>query len=250
MANLALFCVRSRDNVDVLIGLPSHDPDTVIEDDIFKKLAGTITDAIRRILDKKHTEKKLSQLNMYLSVSSMLTQSLDINGLMETILYFCGELVSAEAGSVLLLDDEKEFFYFYQVEGTSKPVLLDTMFPADQGIAGSVMKTRQSEVINDVYNDPRFYNKIDLMTDFQTRNMIAIPLVAKDESIGVLEMLNKTEGPFTEDDHLLLLPVAEEIAFALRNAKLFEYVVNSYCKIRQGKRSCEGCKRPLEGLAY
>ena len=155
------------------------------------------------------------------------------------------ESVSAEAGSVLLLDDEKEFFYFYQVEGTSKPVLLEKMFPSDQGLAGSVLQGQRSEVVNDVYNDPRFYDRIDSMTGFQTRNMIAIPLIAKEEPIGVLEILNKTGGPFTELDHLLLLPVAEEIAFAIRNAKLFEYVVNSYCKMRQGQRSCQGCKRPL-----
>jgi transcriptional regulator with GAF, ATPase, and Fis domain len=75
--------------------------------------------------------------------------------------------------------------------------------------------------------------------------MIAIPLVVKKEPVGVLEILNKTEGPFTEDDHFLLLSLADEIAFAVRNAKIFEYVVNSYCKMRQGQRSCEGCKRPL-----
>jgi hypothetical protein len=40
--------------------------------------------------------------------------------------------------------------------------------------------------------------------------------------------------------------VAEEIAFAIRNAKIFEYVVNSYCKQRQGETSCKGCKRPLK----
>jgi hypothetical protein len=62
----------------------------------------------------------------------------------------------------------------------------------------------------------------------------------------VLEVLNKTgEGSFTEEEHMLLLSIAEEIAFAIRNARVFEYVVNSYCKQRQGQASCRGCERPL-----
>ncbi len=76
--------------------------------------------------------------------------------------------------------------------------------------------------------------------------MIAIPLLAGEEKIGVLEVLNKTKGAsFTEDEYYLLLMIAEEIAFAIRNARVFEYVVNTYCKQRQGQASCKGCKRPL-----
>jgi len=119
-------------------------------------------------------------------------------------------------------------------------------FPANQGIAGFILEAQQSEIVNDVHNDPRFYGKIDLESGFMMRNMTAIPLVAGEEKIGVLEVLNKTKGAsFTEDEHYLLLMIAEEIAFAIRNAKVFEYVVNTYCKQRQGQASCKGCKRPL-----
>jgi len=119
-------------------------------------------------------------------------------------------------------------------------------FPADKGIAGSVLQTLQPEIINDVYSDPRFYKKIDSDYGFPTRNMIAIPLVAGEEKIGVLEVINKAaEVSFTEEESLLLLSISEEIAFAIKNAKVFEYVANSYCKQRQGQLSCKGCNRPL-----
>jgi hypothetical protein len=76
--------------------------------------------------------------------------------------------------------------------------------------------------------------------------MIAFPLVAGEEPVGVMEVVNKAGGaPFTEEDRLLLLSIAEEIAFAIRNARVFDYVVNTYCKRRQGQMSCKGCKRPL-----
>jgi GAF domain-containing protein len=199
-----------------------------------------------RFAEWARVERQLAHLNSYLTVSSMLGQTLGLHDLLETALYCCMELSSASEASVLLLDDDKQNFQFYHVEGPAKPVLMGAKFPADRGLAGHVLQTRQSEVINDVQKDPRFYSKIDSDSGIQTRCMIAIPLVAGDEPVGVLEVLNKaTESCFTEEEHRQLLTIADEIAFGIRNARIFEYVVNSYCKQRQGQSSCKGCKRPL-----
>jgi Nif-specific regulatory protein len=176
----------------------------------------------------------------------MIAQALDLRDALEAVLYFSMEAVSAEAASVLLLDYEKENFRFYSAEGPTKPVLETATFPADQGLAGHVLQTQQSVVINDVQNDPRFYGKFDTESGFHTRNMIIIPLTAGEEKIGVLEVINKVGGePFYEEERLFLHNIAEEIAFAIRNGKMFEVVVKSYCKQRQGLNTCKGCKRPL-----
>jgi putative methionine-R-sulfoxide reductase with GAF domain len=211
-------------------------------DKILRLLAGTLN----RLAENQKQEKQITYLNTYLTVSSMLAQSIDLHELMEIALNCAMDIVSAEAASVLLLDDDKTSFNFYEVEGPAKPVLMTTTIPADKGLAASVLEKNKSEVINDVQNDPRFYREIDSASGFKTRNMIAIPLVAGDEHIGVLEVLNKMgEDSFTEEECLLLFSIAEEIAFAIRNAKVFEYVVDTYCKQRQGLGSCKGCSRPL-----
>jgi len=201
---------------------------------------------LERLRRQGQLERQLRYLNTYLSVSSMLAQYLGLHESLEIALYCCMEAVSAEAGSVLLLDEEKQNFRFYHVEGPAKPVLAEKTFPADKGLAGHVLRTQQAEVVNDVQHDPRFWRQIDSESGFRTRNLIAVPLTAGEEQIGVLEILNKSGGePFTDDERLLLQSVAEEIAFAIRNAMIFEYVVNSYCKQRQGQSSCRGCRRPL-----
>ncbi len=199
-------------------------------------------------LDAAHRQllKQTRYLNTYLTVSSMVAQCLDPHELLEAVLNVVMETVSAEGASVLLLDEDQGNFQFYSIEGPAKPVLMSATFPADRGIAGSLVQTQRSEVINDVPQDPRFFDKIDSQYGFSTRNMIAIPLTAGEEKIGVMEVLNKLGGePFTDEERLLLDSIAEEIAFAIRNARIFEYVVNSYCKQRQGETSCKGCKRPL-----
>jgi hypothetical protein len=224
--------------------LPAHEPESARI--LVDKAIPLLTCSLRQITERLDYERQISDLNIYLNVSSMIAQALDLRDALEAVLYFCMEAVSAEAASVLLLDYEKQNFRFYSAEGPTKPVLLTASFPANQGLAGNILQTQQSEIINDVQNDPRFYGKFDGESGFVTRNMIVIPLSAGEEKIGVLEVLNKVGGaPFYEGERLMLHNIAEEIAFAIRNGKMFEVVVKSYCKQRQGLNTCKGCKRPL-----
>ena len=245
-AHLSLFSLHDPTKAMGLLGLllPEHGSDSAKA--LVHKATTLLTYPLRRMMDRLDYEKQIKNLNIYMNVSSMIAQALDLRDILEGVLYFCMEALSAEAASVLLLDYEKKNFRFYSAEGPTKPVLLTASFPADQGLAGAILQTQQSEIINDVQNDPRFYGKFDADSGFRTRNMIVIPLMAGEEKIGVLEVLNKVGNePFYEEERLMLHNLAEEIAFAIRNGKMFEVVVKSYCKQRQGQTSCKGCKRPL-----
>jgi signal transduction protein with GAF and PtsI domain len=205
-----------------------------------------LSHSLANLLGRMAMERQVYYLNTYLNVSSMIAQTLALKDVLEAVVYLSMEAVSAEAASVLLLDHEKKTFRFYAVEGPAKPLLLHATFPADRGLAGAVLTSLESEVVHDVRKDPRFYGDIDATSGFVTRNMVLIPLVAGEEKVGVLEVLNKAEeAGFTEEDRRLLESIAGEIAFAIRDATMFEWVVNSYCRQRQGLNSCSGCKRPL-----
>jgi GAF domain-containing protein len=246
LGNLVLYRLLVDGECVGFLGLTAQEGSPPASPQPLERLLSLLANTVGHLAERERSQKLVSHLETYLSVSSMLCQALDLHELLETTLYCCMEAVSAEAASVLLLDDTKKSFRFYLAEGDAAPVLVDMRFPADQGLAGSVLSTQQSEIINDVRGDPRFLGDIDSKSGFQTRSMIVIPLVAGEEKIGVLEILNKSDGgSFSEDEHQLLVSVAEEIAFAIRNAKIFEYVVNSYCKQRQGQASCKGCQRPL-----
>ena len=214
--------------------------------DLWHCVATAVARSVDRLAERASTERKILHLNTYLTVSSMLAKSVDLAELLEIALYCSMETVGAEAASILLLDETKERFQFYRVEGAAKPLLGGATFPATEGIAGRVLETREAEIVNDAESDPRFYGQIDERTGYRTRNLMAIPLIAGDEPVGVLEVLNKAGGgPFTADERMILVSVADEIAFAVRNATVFDYVVNTYCKRRQGQSSCKGCERPL-----
>lgn len=243
--DLTLYPVRSEQGCAGLLGVAKR-ASALPTPGAMESLLQTLAQAISRLLERADSRRRLAHLNTYLTVSSMLAREMGLHELLEIALYCSMEAVSAESATVLLLDQEGKRFAFYQVEGPAKPLLEEASFPADQGIAAAVLRSGQSEVINDVQRDPRWYQAVDSDTGTHTRNMIAIPLLAGEEKVGVLEVLNKAGGErFDEDEHLLLVSVAEEIAFAIRNAMVFEYVVNTYCKQRQGQKTCSGCERPL-----
>ena len=222
-AHLVLFSLGRTAEKLGFFGIVLPAPAKLPQQIFLRKITALLAYFIGQFLDRLAYDKKIAHLKTYLAVSSKIAQSLNLREVIEAVLYSSIAAVAAESASVLLLDSEKKNFRFYGVEGPAKPVLLDLTFPVDQGLAGYVFQTQKSAIINDVQHDPRFYGKVDSVSGFQTKNLVAIPLVAGDEKVGVLEVLNKAGGePFYEDDRLLLQSIAEEIAFAIRNANTCE----------------------------
>jgi PAS domain S-box-containing protein len=222
-AYLVLFSLERKTKKLGFLSLVMAAPEKPPRQILMRKITGLLAYFIDQVLDRLAYDKKIAHLNTYLAVSSKIAQTLNLRKVIEAVLYSSIEAVSAEAASVLLLDSEKKNFRFFGVEGPAKPALLNVTFPVNQGLAGYVFQTQKSAIFNDVQQDPRFYGKFDSVSGFQTRNLVAIPLVAGDEKIGILEVLNKAGGePFYEDDRLLLQSIAEEIAFAIRNANICE----------------------------
>ena len=214
--------------------------------DLFLRL---LADSFNKLIDQSKYSRRMKYFNTYLTVSSMLAHSSNLHELIETALYCCLEDLTAEAASILFYQTERDEFCFYHVEGPARPVLTTKKFSANKGIAGAVFHTQQSEIINDVQNDKRFFRELDSLSGFTTKNMIAVPLVALEERVGVFEVLNKKKEAFNEEEKLLATLIAEEISFAARNAWILELAMNSYCKRLQGQTSCKGCQKPREQWA-
>jgi phosphoserine phosphatase RsbU/P len=96
--------------------------------------------------------------------------------------------------------------------------------PADRGIAGATF--RESRVINveDAAADPRFYDAIDRQTGFRTRSLLSVPLRGIDnDTIGVLELLNKRGGAFTAIDEEIALTLGSLTGIALQRQILVDH---------------------------
>lgn len=192
-------------------------------------------------------DKKIRMLNLYQTISSSLSYIGDLQELLTTITGIVTSELLCEECSVLLYDEESNEFEFFTAFGETGMALTAKRFPADKGIAGRALREQSSQVVNNVQSDPDFYRAIDEEHGFQTKMIISAPLISGDEKVGVINAVNKIETKFFDKvDDQALSAIADEVALAVKNARLFEYVIDSYCKIRQGLNSCKGCKRPLK----
>jgi hypothetical protein len=206
---------------------------------------------IAHLLDNaiSHEEKskKISRLNLYQTVSSSLAYAGGLNELLNTIMSIVTSELLCEEGSVLMFDEENNEFEFFTAVGETGKDLEKVRFPADKGIAGRALREGKTLVVNDVAESPDFYGNIDEDHDFKTKSILATPLISGEETVGVIEAINKIgDDGFDQEDAQILAAIADEVALAVKNARLFDYVVDSYCKIRQGLSSCKGCIRPLK----
>jgi transcriptional regulator with GAF, ATPase, and Fis domain len=191
--------------------------------------------------------ERIRFLRLYQTVSSALGYVGDLQELLTTIVSIVTAELPSEEGSILLYDEEANEFEFYTAVGETGAELQTERFPADKGIAGRALREGKALIVNDPQNSPDFYGNIDEEHGFKTESILAAPLISGDETVGVVEAINKIgDGGFSEEDKQLLSAIADEVALAIKNARLFDYVVDSYCKIRQGQPSCKGCKRPLK----
>ncbi|MGO9451255.1 MAG: sigma 54-interacting transcriptional regulator [Candidatus Binataceae bacterium] len=149
---------------------------------------------------------------------------LDLDLLIPQIVRRCRDALDAGGVSVMLLDRDRGELYFpynSQDDPEVSARLVGLRFPANRGIAGTVLESGRAERVDDPANDPRFNSAVDRSTGVTTRSILAAPLIARGQPAGVIEAVNHRTGPFTDDDLSLLESLAEIIAIALANADLF-----------------------------
>lgn len=159
-------------------------------------------------------------------VHRLISVLTDLDTLLECIMQESKEVARAEACSLLLYDPRKEDLYFHVAlgeRGDQQALKRQVRLKLNQGIAGVAAATRKSVNVKDVAKDARFYPAADATSQFETRSLLAVPLVDRVDLIGVLEVVNKVDGDaFTEADRHVLEMFSSIEATAIANARLIE----------------------------
>jgi len=173
-------------------------------------------------------ETKLKQLEILLSVSSLINSSLDPAEIRSKTIEAIVKLLKAEEGSLLLLDKETGELFFDVATGEKGDRLKQIRLKKGEGIAGWVAENGKPVIVNDVIHDSRFSKQADKKTEFLTRNVLCVPIRARDRVIGVLQGINKREGFFTEDDIELATSLSGQVAVAVENARLYSELKETF----------------------
>lgn len=162
-----------------------------------------------------------SQLRRLLEISTMLSSTLDLSQLLEMVIQAAAELTDMQHASLLLLDKQQRTLEF--VATSNEPALVGVAVPLESSIAGWVTRQAMPLTLENVQADTRHYAQVDQFTDIPTNSMIAVPLIYKETTIGVLEAINKRdEGECTPQDVAVLEALASQAAVAIENARLFQ----------------------------
>ena len=185
---------------------------------------------------KKDVQKKTSQgeLDTILRFGSLINSSLNIEDVLNHAMKWAEEFMDAEASSVYELNRERNEIFIRLARGEKREPVRGIRLNVGEGIAGWVVKTGRPVVSQDVSKDKRFSDKYDKKTGFKTSSMICVPLIAKDEPIGALQVINKkSKKPFTQADFRLLTGMAQQIAVAMENAKLYQRLEEDFALTTQ-----------------
>jgi signal transduction histidine kinase len=174
-------------------------------------------------------ERRVAALERILKISQILTSTLQLEPLLQTITQAATELTDTEAGSIMLVDKNTGELRFEAASGSKKEEIKRVTVPLEGSIAGWIVREGKSLMIPDVRQDPRFYTQVDETIDFETRSILGVPLQVKGQVIGALEAINKTgDGIFTQDDVHTLSTLAAHAAIAIENARLVTEIQKAY----------------------
>ena len=153
-----------------------------------------------------------------IDIASDLSRLGSVDEILEYLITHVTTTIQAERGSLFLHDPVAHQLYTRVALGNlSREIRIDEQ----SGVAGWVFKNGEPAIVNNPYKDERFNKEVDERTGFKTDSLACVPIFTFGETpIGVLQVLNKTDGEFSEEDIDAIKLVASQCASTLNTYAL------------------------------
>src|SRR6516164_7468395 len=157
--------------------------------------------------------------NYLMEVADAVNTTLDLNTLLQRVAEMAKRFIDYEIFAILLLNEKtQELRIRFQV-GHPPEVAERICIKLGQGVTGQAVQRREAVLVNDVTVERNFINSAP-----GVRSELAVPLIAKNKVIGVLDVEAAQPGTFTEEHKRLLTLFASRIAAGIENARLYTRV--------------------------
>ncbi len=174
-------------------------------------------------------EASLTSLELLYNISRELASALDLHTVLERVLQLSSQFVGANSGSIIVLDKDENpvdstMIYRDQVYTQQTEQLRETI---EKGLAGWVLRNRQSALISNTSLDPRWTRRPDDSPE-QTgaKSAVSAPLMVRQTLVGVLTLVHPNPNTFNEGHLALVQAIADQAGIAVVNAQLYADSVN------------------------
>lgn len=233
----------SNGNLDVSVSIDSNDEVGALAETINRmtaQLQDTYNNLERRITERtvdleiarRQTEIRAGQLFSISDVSKIINSEQELNILLPLITRLVSERFNFYHVGIFLIDDARQYAVLQAANSSGGQNMLKRghkLKVGESGIVGYVAKAGEPRIALDVGQDAVFFNNPDLPN---TRSEVALPLKVRDNIIGVLDVQSEKPGAFSQEDTNIFSILADQVAIALENTRLFEQTQRALDEVR------------------
>ncbi|MBI3893439.1 MAG: GAF domain-containing protein [Candidatus Wallbacteria bacterium] len=166
--------------------------------------------------------RKVRQLDILYSVEKEINLSDNIDEFMTSVLEKAAAALATEAGSILTpLGEHGRLSFRYVVDQRAEKLRGLELAP-EEGIASACFKSAQPITVNKPEVDDRHASRFGEALGVKVRNLVAAPLVQGGQVLGVLELVNRKGGDFTQEDERIVDMIATQVSTAVNRLKMLE----------------------------
>lgn len=140
------------------------------------------------------------------------------------VLNRCSDVLKAQGGTFFSVHEDIGELVPEASKGVSLNLLKEIPFKTKMGLSGWCASNRLPVVIENAQTDDRFNRAVDVITGVRTRSLICVPIVRQNKVMAVVELVNRVDGVFRDQDMEFLQHLANQVGVALENCKLYKDV--------------------------
>ncbi|MFH1242999.1 MAG: PAS domain S-box protein [Pseudomonadota bacterium] len=186
-------------------------------------------------------ERRMERTNETLfQISKVLPQYPGLEELLDFISEEVKRLLNTEGAIVGLFDEEKNDFYFLGAaydDSSAQRQIKKIRYPVEKSVSGRVVRTGKPAIVTDTSKEPDYYDGLDKAIGFHTHNLLIVPLMARERTIGVLAAINRKTGTFDQKDERLLTMIASTVALSIENARFSKELKEAYQEVSSLNRA-------------
>jgi len=180
-------------------------------------IASLLTYLAGQEMEKKTLAKevldKYREINLFYDLSEKLTACLDVQEIAKLVILEAKKLIRATNVSVMLLDPQSQKLEISVADGREYEI--KTLLTPGVGIAGNVFLNSKAEIVNNVWNDPRF-----VAGENSISSLICVPLKTQNGCLGVINISSQEPANYKAQDLKFATSLASIAAAAIENAML------------------------------